>query len=58
VTVTLKPGDYTLKVAAASSSGRTGSVERSVVARLRPAGGLLLSDLLVTERGGGTRGRR
>ncbi|HYN04335.1 MAG TPA: VWA domain-containing protein [Vicinamibacteria bacterium] len=49
--VTVKPGAYTLKLAAAASSGRTGSVERAVVARLQPAGGLLLSDLLVAEPG-------
>ena len=39
VTVPLKPGPYALKVAAAAPSGRTGSVERTVEARLVPAGG-------------------
>jgi VWFA-related protein len=51
VMVTLKPGTYTLKLAAAAPSGRKGSVERAVDARLVPARGLQLSDLLVSEPG-------
>ncbi len=50
-TVTLEPGTYALKLAAAAPSGRRGSVERTVQVRLRPAGGALLSDLLVAEPG-------
>jgi VWFA-related protein len=50
-TVTLEPGTYGLKLAAAAPSGRTGSVERTLEVRLRPAGGALLSDLLVAEPG-------
>jgi VWFA-related protein len=51
VTVTLTPGTYTLKLAAATPQGRTGSVETTIEARLKPAGALLLSDLLVAEPG-------
>jgi len=50
--VTLEPGTYRLKVAAATPSGRAGSVERTVEARLfEGKRGLTVSDLLVTEPG-------
>ncbi len=50
-TVPLSPGTYRLKLAAATPSGRTGSVERTVEAALKAAGGLRLSDMLVAEPG-------
>jgi hypothetical protein len=50
-TATLQPGTYRLKLAVATPSGRTGSVERTVEAGLKPAGSLRLSDLLVSEPG-------
>lgn len=49
-TIPVKPGRYTLKLAVATASGRAGSIERRVDARLRPAGSLLLSDLVVADR--------
>ena len=49
-TMPVKPGRYTLKLAVATPSGRAGSIERTVDARLRPAGSLLLSDLVVADR--------
>jgi VWFA-related protein len=50
-TVPLSPGTYRLKLAAATPSGRTGSVERTVQAALKAVGSLRLSDLLVAEPG-------
>ena len=50
------PGSYTLKLAATDATGRRGSVEHPVVARLASAEGLEVSDLLVADRpqqGGG-----
>ena len=44
------PGSYTLKLAATDGSGRRGSVEHPVVARLASAEGLEVSDLLVADR--------
>jgi hypothetical protein len=56
-TAALKPGTYNLELAAATSSGRTGSVESTVDAQLKPAGSLWLSDLLVSEPGRRDAGR-
>jgi VWFA-related protein len=50
-TVTVPPGSYAIKLSATTPSGRAGSVEMNAAARLRPAGGLVLSDLLVAEPG-------
>lgn len=50
-TVELAPGPYTVRLAAAAPSGRRGSVERALEARLQSAHGLRLSDLLVSEPG-------
>ena len=50
------PGSYTLKLAATDASGRRGSIEHPVVARLASSEGLEVSDLLVADRprqGGG-----
>jgi VWFA-related protein len=49
-TIPVRPGRYALKLAVATPSGRAGSIERTVDARLRPAGSLLLSDLVVADR--------
>jgi VWFA-related protein len=47
--VLLRPGEYTLRVAAAASDGRIGSIQHPFSARLQDTGaGLLVSDLLVT----------
>jgi hypothetical protein len=51
VSLAVKPGSYGLKVVAASPSGRVGTVERTVDARLKTAGALLLSDVLLAEPG-------
>jgi VWFA-related protein len=51
------PGSYTLKLAATDATGRRGSVEHPVLARLASSEGLEVSDLLVADRprqGGGT----
>jgi VWFA-related protein len=51
-TVTLAPGTYRVKVAAATSAGRAGSVETTAEARLYEGrDALTVSDLLVTEPG-------
>ncbi len=47
--VSLAPGRYSLKVAAIDSTGRQGSVERVVDARLIGADGIGLSDLTITD---------
>ena len=47
--VSLAPGRYSLKVAAIDSTGRQGSVERIVDARLIGADGIGLSDLTITD---------
>jgi VWFA-related protein len=49
--LTVKPATYRLKLAVATAAGRTGTVERTVTARLEPAGPLLLSSLVVGELG-------
>jgi hypothetical protein len=51
VSLAVKPGSYGLKVVAASPSGRVGTVERTVDARLKTAGALPLSDVLLAEPG-------
>ncbi|HXH06514.1 MAG TPA: VWA domain-containing protein [Vicinamibacterales bacterium] len=43
----IPPGEYALKVAALDPLGRTGSVERPFSARMRQAGALEVSDLLL-----------
>jgi hypothetical protein len=50
-TVPLPPGTYRLKLAAATPSGRTGSVERTVEGALKGVGNLQLSDVVVAEPG-------
>jgi tetratricopeptide (TPR) repeat protein len=45
--VGLRPGTYTIRLAASGADGRTGSVERRVDARLSAGDGAALSDLLV-----------
>ena len=46
--VLLRPGEYTLRVAAAAEDGRIGSIQHPFSARLQDAGaGLVVSDLLV-----------
>lgn len=47
--VSLAPGRYSLKVAAIDSTGRQGSVERIVDARLIGADGVGMSDLTITD---------
>ena len=47
--VSVVPGRYSLKVAAIDSTGRQGSVERMVEARLHGADGIGLSDLTITD---------
>jgi hypothetical protein len=47
--VSLAPGRYSLKVAAIDTTGRQGSVERVVDARLIGSGGIGLSDLTITD---------
>jgi VWFA-related protein len=47
--VSLPPGRYSLRVGAIDSTGRQGSVERVVDARLIGADGIGLSDLTITE---------
>jgi hypothetical protein len=47
--VSVTPGRYSLKVAAIDSTGRQGSVERIVDARLIGADGIGLSDLTITD---------
>jgi VWFA-related protein len=44
------PGSYTLKLAATDATGRRGSVEHPVVARLASSEGLEVSDLVVADR--------
>ena len=51
VIIPVKPGTYTLKLAVATPTGRAGSIERLIDVRLRPAGPLLLSDLMVADTG-------
>ena len=52
-TVTLRPGTYTLKVAAVDADGRRASVEHQVDASLFRAGDLVVGDLMLTEHPGG-----
>jgi len=53
---TVAPGDYVLRVAVSESAGRLRALERPIAARLRPAGPLLLSDLLLAEPDAGVPG--
>lgn len=50
-TATIKPGTYTLRVAAIDSSGRRGSVERRVSATLISSRDFRMGDLLLAEPG-------
>ncbi|MGE3275007.1 MAG: VWA domain-containing protein [Vicinamibacterales bacterium] len=45
--LTVKPGEYTLRLAVADDTGRGGSVHHAVDARLQKVGGLAISDLLI-----------
>ncbi|MBI1873844.1 MAG: VWA domain-containing protein [Acidobacteria bacterium] len=50
-TTTIRPGNYTLRVAAIDSSGRRGSVERRVSATLISSRGYRMGDLMLAEPG-------
>jgi VWFA-related protein len=50
VAETVDPGSYTLKLAVVDGTGRRGSVEHPIEARLTSSDGLEVSDLLIAER--------
>ena len=52
--ITVSPGTYTIKLAVLDDAGRSGSVERTVEARLKSAGQIHLTDLLIGDEGGGS----
>ena len=52
------PGTYTVKVAVVDESGRRGSVERTITARLNGFGQLHATDLLLADNTRAERGRR
>ena len=49
---TISPGTYVLKAGAVNGAGRQGSVEHRFEARLRSAGDLRVSDLMLSEQSG------
>jgi hypothetical protein len=49
---TISPGEYVLKAGAVNGAGRQGSVEHRFEARLRSAGSVHVSDLMLAERSG------
>ena len=52
--VEVPPGDYTLRLAAIDDAGKSGSVHHAVTARLKEAGSVSVSDLVVTTPSRGT----
>ncbi len=52
--ITLSPGAYSIKLAVVDEAGRTGSVERSIQARLTSAGQIHVTDLLLGDESGGS----
>ena len=49
---TIQPGAYVLKAGAVNGAGRQGSVEHRFEARIRTAGNLRVSDLMLAEQSG------
>ena len=54
----VSPGDYTLRLAVVDAEGRAGSVHHAVAARLKEAGGVAVSDLVITTPSSGRSGVR